>query len=57
MVKLYFFDIIFYMAMMGIMHLGFNWMKLPTDLQMAMYAGIIIAAINGVQRRLVKMKE
>ena len=24
--------------------------------QMAMYAGIIIAAINGVQRRLVKMK-
>ena len=57
MVKLYFFDIIFYMAMMGIMYLGFYWMKLPTDLQMAMYAGIIIAAINGVQRRLVKMKE
>lgn len=57
MVKLYFFDIIFYMVMMGIMYLGFNWMKLPTDLQMAMYAGIIIAAINGVQRRLVKMKE
>lgn len=57
MVKLYFFDIFFYMAMMGIMYLGFNWLKLPTDLQMAMYAGIIIAAINGVQRRLVKMKE
>lgn len=56
MVKLYFFDIIFYMAMMGIMYLGFNWMKLPTDLQMAMYVGLIIAAINGVQRRLVKMK-
>ena len=56
MVKLYFFDIFFYMAMMGLLYLGFNWLKLPTDLQMAMYAGIIIAAINGVQRRLVKMK-
>ena len=57
MIKLYFFDIFFYMVMMGLLYLGFNWLKLPIDLQMAMYAGIIIAAINGVQRRLVKMKE
>ena len=51
------FDIAFYIVFMMVIAVIVNLLKIPIEWQLPVYGGIILASVNGVNRRIYKQIE